>query len=111
MDPTAIELAKQIYGVLKGPPIAAVATKGIELFEKPLVDAFPLLRQLTLQRRLVEATKPRPVRPMYSKHRLRWDTGCVGRCAHVPTAATRRRIIVTVCTAVGYGKRVHHVAL
>lgn len=47
MDPAAIELAIQIYGILKGSLIAAVATKGVELFEKPLVDAFPFLRQLS----------------------------------------------------------------
>ncbi|MDO8631142.1 MAG: hypothetical protein Q7R41_11680 [Phycisphaerales bacterium] len=46
MDPAAIELVRQICEIVKVPAAKAVITKGIELFEKPLADVFPLLGKL-----------------------------------------------------------------
>ena len=46
MDPGTIELMRQIYEIVRVPATKAVITKGIELFERPLVDVFPLFGRL-----------------------------------------------------------------
>jgi len=46
VDPLAIELARQVFAIVKAPLISSVVGKSIEIFEKPLLEAVPLLRHM-----------------------------------------------------------------